>query len=66
MFRHVLMGSLELKFLCEPIAFVLNNKYKYQNFAQLLIGYNYAHLKSGAFSLDLSIHQRLLMFTNNR
>ena len=26
--RHVLRGSLELKFLCEPNAFVLNNKYK--------------------------------------
>ena len=26
--RHVLMESLELKFLCENIAFVLNNNYK--------------------------------------
>ena len=36
-------------------AFVLDNKYKEHNFAQLLIGHNYAHLKSGAFSLDMSI-----------
>ena len=47
--------SLELKFLCENIAFVLNYKYKKHNFPQLLIGHNYAHLKSGAFSLDMSI-----------
>ena len=26
--RHVLTESLELKFLCENIAFVLNNNYK--------------------------------------
>ena len=26
--RHVLMESLELKFLCENIAFVLNNNHK--------------------------------------
>ena len=32
-----------------------NNKYKQHNFAQLLIGHNYAHLKSGAFSLDMSL-----------
>ena len=46
--------SLKVNFLCENIAFVHNNKYKYHNFAQLLIGHNYAHLKSGAFSLDMS------------
>ena len=27
-FRHVLTESLELKFLCQNIAFVLNNNYK--------------------------------------
>ena len=52
----MLTESLELKFLCEIIAFVLNNNYKLHNFAQLLIGHKYAHWKSGAFSLDMSIH----------
>ena len=51
--------SLELKILCENIAFVLNYKYKKHNFPQLLIGHNYAHLKSGAFSLDMCIDKRL-------
>ena len=54
--RHVSTESLELKFLCENIAFVLYNKYQFHNLAQLLIGNNYAHLKSGAFSLDMSIN----------
>ena len=53
--RHVLTESLKLKFLCENIAFVLNDNYKKHTFAQLLIGHNYEHLKSGAFSLDMSI-----------
>ena len=53
--RHVLTKSLELKILCENIAFVLNNNYKSHNFAQLLMGHKYAHQKSGAFSLDMSI-----------
>ena len=53
---HVLMEPLGLKFWCENNAFVLNIKYKKHNFAQLLIGHNYAHLKSGAFSLDMSIY----------
>ena len=53
--RHVLTESLELKFLCENVAFVLNDNYEYHNFAQLLIGHKYAHRKSGAFSLDMSI-----------
>ena len=47
--------SLELNFLCENIASVLNNNYEEHNFAQRLIGHNYTHLKSGAFSLDMSI-----------
>ena len=47
--RHVLTESVELKFLCENIAFVLNNNYKKYNFAHLLIGHKYAHLKSGVF-----------------
>ena len=38
--RHELTESLELKFVCENIAFVLNDKYKH-NFAQLLIDHNY-------------------------
>ena len=54
--RHVLTASLELKILCENNAFVLNNNYKYHNFAQLLIGHQYAHQKNGAFSLDMSIY----------
>ena len=58
--RHVLMESLELKFLCENITFVLNNNYNYHNFAQRLIGPKYAHWKSGAFSLDMSISSRYL------
>ena len=53
--RHVVTESLELNFLCENIAFVLNNNYKYDIFAQLWIGHKYAHRKSGAFSLDMSI-----------
>ena len=53
--RHVLTESPELNFLCDNIAFVLNNNYKKHNFAQLLIGHKYAHQKSGAFSLDMSI-----------
>ena len=53
----MLTGSLELKLLCETIAFVPNNKYKQHNFAQLLIGHNFAHLKSGAFSLEMSIYK---------
>ena len=55
--RNALTESLELKFLCENIAFVLNNKYNITIFAKLLIGHNYSHLKSGAFSLDMSIFQ---------
>ena len=51
----MLKESLVLEFLCEIIAFVLNNNHKYHNFAQLLIGHKYAHRKSGAFSLDMSI-----------
>ena len=51
----MLAKSLELKFLCENIAFVLNNNFEQHNFAQLLIGHKYAHRKSGAFSLDKSI-----------
>ena len=51
----VLTESLELNFLCENIAFVLKNNYKYHNFAQLLIGHKYAHRKRGVFSLDMSI-----------
>ena len=46
-----------MKFLCENIAFVLNNNYKKYNFAHLLIGHKYAHLKSDAFSLDMSIYR---------
>ena len=53
--RHVLTEPLELKILYENIAFVQNNKYKKHNFTQLLRGHNYAHLKSGAFSLAMSI-----------
>ena len=53
--RHVLKESLELKFLCENIAYVLDNNYKLHNFAQLSIGHKYAHRESGAFSLDMSI-----------
>ena len=52
--RQGLKELLELKFLCENIAFVLNNNYQYHNFAQLLIGHNCEHLKSGAFSMDMS------------
>ena len=55
--RPVLKESLGMKFLCENIAFVLNNNNKKHNFAQLLIGHNYKHLKSGAFSLDMSIYR---------
>ena len=51
----MLTESLELKFLCGSIAFVLNNNYKSHNFAKLLIGHKYAHVKSDAFSLDMSI-----------
>ena len=51
----MLTESLGLNFLCENIAFVLNINYKYHIFAQLLIGHKYAHRKSGAFSLDMSI-----------
>ena len=43
--RHVLTESLKLKCLCKNIAFVLND-----NTNNSLIGHNYAHLKSGAFS----------------
>ena len=53
--RHVLAKSLELNFLCENIAFVLNNNYEKHNFAQLLISHKFAHRKSGALSLDMSI-----------
>ena len=56
MLLHVLTESLELEFLCENIAFVLNNNHKQHNFAQLSKGHNFAHLKSGAFSLDMSIY----------
>ena len=52
MLRHMLMESLQLKFLCENITFVLK---RIINFAHLLIGHNYVHLKSGAFSLGMSI-----------
>ena len=56
--RHVLTEPQELKFLCDNIAFVLNNNYKYYNFAHLLTGHKYAQLKSGAFSLDMSIYMQ--------
>ena len=56
--HHVLTESLELKLFCKNFRFVLNNKYMYElhNFAQLLIAHNSAHLKSGTFSLDMSIY----------
>ena len=49
--RNVLTESLELNFLCENIASVLNNNYKQHNFTPLLQGHKYAHLKSGAFCI---------------
>ena len=52
----MLTESLESNFLCKNIAFVLNNNYKTHNFAQHLKGHKYAHLKSGAFSLDMSLY----------
>ena len=48
---HVLTEPLELKLLCENIAFAISNNYKSHMSAQLLIGQNYADLKSCAFSL---------------
>ena len=50
-----------MNFLCESLAFVLNSNYKLQNFALLLIGHKYAHRKSGAFSLDMSIESFALL-----
>ena len=40
---RLLTQSLELKFWCENVAFVLDNEYE-------------AHLKGGAFSLAMSIY----------
>ena len=51
-----------MKFLCENIAFVLNNNYKYHNYAQHLKGHKYTHLKSGAFSLEMSICKPLVVY----
>ena len=45
----------QMIFLCENIAFVLDNKYTELICAKLLIGHNLANLTSGAFSLDMSI-----------
>ena len=58
----MLTESLEFKFLYENIVIVLYNHCKYHNFAQLLIGHKYVHQKSGAFSLDVSIHLINLIF----
>ena len=62
----MLTESLKLKFLCENIAFVLNNNHKQHTFAQLLIGHNYTQLKSGAFSLDMSIIRVLIILYPTR
>ena len=53
-----------LRFLCENIAFILNNKY--YNFAQLSIRHNYAHLKSGALSLEISIYTLSYLYMEQR
>ena len=63
----MLTESLELNFLYEIIAFVLNDNYKKKhNFAQLLIGHKYSHLKSGAFSLDIYDDCETGSFDHNR
>ena len=52
----MLTQSLELIFFCaKALHFVLDNKYTWHMCAQLMIGYNEAQLKGGAFSLDMSI-----------
>ena len=55
-----------LRFLCENITFILNNEYKYNNFAQLFIGHNYAHLKSDALSLEKSIYKLSYLYMEQR
>ena len=46
------------------LSYIIN--IKKHNFPQLLIGHNYANLKSGAFSLDMSIsYNWLLLIASN-